>query len=126
MAFGDLDDPESSVSKFLAGKQAEPFEPEKGTKPGIMYLGLPKPHLAGTVIFGDKEECAKGVSVTLTSPDGSKTATQTDSFGDFAFDPLERVKYIIQFEAAGYGSQSMDVELTADEHYLGEVILKPA
>ncbi len=36
--FGDLDDPESDVSKALAGREWEQLLPEQGTKPSLYYL----------------------------------------------------------------------------------------
>ena len=123
MAFGDLDDPESKISKFLEGKKAESIESLKATGPNVKYIGLPKPHLAGTVIYGDKDECAKDATVTLTLPDGKNMETKTDLFGDFAFDDLITGKYSVKIDAAGYESQTKDFEITGDTHYLGEIKL---
>lgn len=123
MYFGDLDDPKSKISKFLAENEAEPFESEKGTRPNVKYVGLPKPNLGGTIIFGDTDECAKDVSVTLTTPDGSTLEARTDYFGDFAFMGLEKGKYSVRFDSKGYKSRIQDVEMTIDEEYLGEITL---
>jgi len=124
--FGDLDDPESKISKFLKGKEVEALEPEKATEPNVKYLGLPKPHLTGTVIFGDKDECAKGVKVVLEGEDGSRRETRTDFFGDFAFDDIAKQKYQVGFDADGYERKTVDLEMVGDEHYMGEIVLDPA
>jgi Fe-S-cluster-containing dehydrogenase component len=126
MYFGDLDDPESRISKFLAENPGEPFEPDKGTQPSVKYVGLPKPLLAGTVIFGDKDECAGDVSVILSGPDGAGREIRTDFFGDFEIEGLDRVKYTVQIEAAGYGSQTKEVEMTDGAVNIGEIVLNPA
>jgi Fe-S-cluster-containing dehydrogenase component len=36
--FGDLDDPDSAISRKLASRKAHPLLPAAGTKPRIYYL----------------------------------------------------------------------------------------
>jgi hypothetical protein len=124
MIFGDLDDPNSKVSKLLAEKKGEVRHPEFNTKPNVYYFGLPKPYLSGTVIYGDKNECAGEVPVTLTAQAGEKWETRTDFFGDFVFDSLEGREYRARFDAPGYHSQIHEVTIKGDTCYLGEIILR--
>jgi Fe-S-cluster-containing dehydrogenase component len=124
--FGDLDDPESKISKFLAENEATIYRPDLGLKTHVSYVGLPKPHLSGTVIFGDKDECAGNVKVSLIAPDGTKRDSETDFFGDFEFDGLGLEKYKVQFDAHGYKGAIKEIEITQNDHYLGEVVLDPA
>ena len=126
MIFGDLDDPESEVSKCLGKEKGEVFQPEFNTKPNVYYVGLPKPHLAGTVIYGDKDECAANTAVTLIGPGDEKRESKTDAFGDFEFDGLEKGKYTIRFDSPGYNSQTQEVKITDDIIYLGEIKLRKA
>jgi len=124
MIFGDLDDPNSKASSFLAEKKCEIRHPEFGTKPNVYYFGLAKPCLSGTVIYGDKDECAGEVTVTLSDQAGVKRETKTDFFGDFLFESLESKTYSVRFEAPGYYSQIHEVVTREDPFFLGEIILR--
>ena len=125
MYFGDIDDPSSKISKFLAANEAGYWKPETGAKPMVRYVGLPRPTLRGAVIFGDKGESAKGAAVTITGPGGTKQ-TATDFFGDFIFDGLALGKYTLKVEAPGYAPQTVSVDMSKEEVYCGEVSLKKA
>ena len=121
--FGDLDDPRSKVSKLLKEMKGDIFHREFEAKPNVYYIGLPKPHLSGTVIYGDKDQCAGNVTITLMGQGDKKRKIKTDFFGDFAFDGLGNKTYTVQFDARGYESQTQEVTLKDDLCYLGEIIL---
>ena len=121
--FGDLDDPQSRISEFLADNEAEPFHPEYGTRPRVCYVGLPKPHLSGTVRLADTGECAADVTVTLTTPDDAQLTMVTDCFGDFEFRDVAAGTGRISFELGGYQLQSRQLTLDQEITFLGEVAL---
>ena len=60
MLFGDLDNPKSEISKVLAASKTESLKSEYKMDEKIRYIGLPKRFIAGAVVFGDTDECAKG------------------------------------------------------------------
>ena len=99
------------------------LHPEYGLKERVSYIALPKKFVAGTVIYGDKDECAEGVTVTLSGDGGKKTA-KTNFFGDFEFEDLpDDMDYKVQIKAPGYKGQELDAKTKVDV-YLGEVVLE--
>ena len=54
------------------------------------------------MVYGDTDECAGGVTVTLNGTN-TKTKTTTDNFGDFEFKGLPgNAEYTVKIEAAAY------------------------
>jgi Fe-S-cluster-containing dehydrogenase component len=126
LVFGDVNDPNSEISKVIAGARLEVLHPEYGLKPRVQYIGLPKRFIAGEVVFRDKQdECAEGVKVTITGKDGSKVL-KTDNYGDFELEDLGiDEEYTVLVEHKGYTSKKIKVKTKVDV-YLGEVLLSKA
>lgn len=129
MHWGDLEDPESDVSKFIAEHEGEieDYMPEEGADYVVRYYKLPKPFICGEVMVCDSKDCVKGAKVTLTCECCGKTMeTETDFFGDFEFKYLEKdATYTIKAEVEGY--QAAEVKVTLDEaKNLGVITLEKA
>ena len=121
--FGDLANPKSEVSRIVASEKAEAPKPGSKAKSRVYYLGVPKLFIAGSVVYGAADECAEGVSVTLTRQStGKPTKASTNNFGDFEFDGLGTGKYSVKFESKGYKPKTVNVDLKTDKH-LGVVKL---
>ena len=114
--FGDLDDPQSPISKKKVTSETEALWGKDDLNPRVLYVGLPKPFLAGTVGLEDKDECALGAKITLhESADGTTMETKTNAFGDFQFNglfPGHLYKLVIKME--GYSPYEMDIEFKGD------------
>jgi Fe-S-cluster-containing dehydrogenase component len=124
LVFGDLDDPESAASKALAAAESEVLHPEYGLGEKVRYIGLPRSFVAGSVVLGDRDECAAGVTVTLTR-DGHTATTQTDAFGDFEFEGLPaNASCAVEISTSGYEPWTADVRTTTSLS-LGDVVLRP-
>jgi Fe-S-cluster-containing dehydrogenase component len=127
MIFGDTDDPKSEVSKLLKKAKAEFFHPEWNTRPIVHYVDLYKMtrhFIAGTVVFKDTDECAEGVTATLTAT-GKTSTTTTNNYGNFEFDGLTPGKYNLKLEYAGYTPKTKNIDLKTDS-YLSDIILAKA
>lgn len=119
LVFGNIDDSESEIVKLIDSGQCEVIHPEYGLKERVNYIGLPKRFVAGTVILGDKDECAEGAVVSLG---GTKTL-KTNNYGDFEFEGLpEETIYEVKVDYVGYKSQVFTIKTKVDI-YLGDITL---
>jgi hypothetical protein len=122
LVFGDLDDPNSEISKLVATGQFKPFNEEYGMGEKVLYKDLPKKFVAGTVIYGDIDEVAVGIEVELSGPEGKQT-TVTNGFGDFEFEGLpENTNYTVKIKAPQYKEAAYNTK-TSRDIYLGEIVL---
>lgn len=126
MYFGDLDDPSSAIANVVKSSSTEVFHPEYGTKPSVLYIGIPKRFIAGEVVLSDQPgESASSVSVTLEG-NGKNLEILSDSYGDFEFEGLEKnTSYKITVAKQGYTPYTADI-FTKTDINLGEVVLSPA
>jgi len=123
LLFGDLNDPESEISRLWTSKKAEALHPEFELKPRVKYIGIPKRFVAGTLYLKDRDACAENAKVTLTGG-GKKQTVRTNNFGDFEFEDLgESEDFTLKVEYPGYAPQSFKVQTKLDV-YLGEILLK--
>ena len=125
LVFGDLDDPDSRISRLLKSQQTEELHPEFGLRPSVRYLGLPKRFVSGEIAFADRRaEPAAGVRVSLH--DGTKSREDmTDTYGDFAFEALEAdAGYLLRIAAPGYRPRQIDIGARKDVD-LGTIVLEP-
>jgi Fe-S-cluster-containing dehydrogenase component len=123
LVFGDLDDPQSETARIIAANKTEALLPESGLRENVVYIGLPKKFIAGTVAYGDTDEVAAGATVTLIG-DKTKKITKTNGFGDFEFEGLESdAGFSIKIEAPRYRKHEQQVK-TNNDVYLGVIMLR--
>lgn len=125
LVFGDLDDPDSDIAKLAAESDVEELHPEFNAKPLVKYLGLPKRFVAGEVVMADNPgECVQGAPVSLKGG-GVDLEIQTDLFGDFEFEGLEKNEsYHISINLVGYAGKQIEFTTRKDVN-LGEIVLEP-
>ncbi|MDR0852438.1 MAG: oxidoreductase [Clostridiales Family XIII bacterium] len=137
--FGDLDDPNSTVSKKIAAGKITQLKALEGVRTNVIHLNIPTVFFAGSVYLpGDEagDEAADGAVVTLRkigdsdedsgggATNGAVAETKTNYFGDFEFEDLEKdARYELHIAYPGY--QAVTLTKTADtDHFLGEFILE--
>jgi Fe-S-cluster-containing dehydrogenase component len=127
MHYGDIDDPDSGISKLIAANRVTPLEGSDGRKGRVVYLNIPTVFLAGTVYLpAELEEVAIGAKVRLTCSDGSSFETETNYFGDWEVEWLPKdAKVDVTISLEGYKDWTGSAQ-TDDDHYLGEVFLEKA
>ena len=143
MIFGDLDDPESDVSRILRSNgeptyldstkviyegRAEVYEPRPGIeiKPNVRYIGLhriTKQFIAGSVAFKDTDDLVEGAKAVLISDGREIGRAETDAFGQLMFDGLDPGRYVVRVEYPGYRQLEVEVELK-ESRYLGYLFLE--
>lgn len=118
LTFGENED----LKDRIAQEGVEVPGPELGLNPSVYYIGLPKRFVAGSVIFGDSDECAENVSVTLTGK-GRKEVAMTNNYGDFEFEGLPADEaFSVDCKHPGYAAREFHVRTQADV-YLGDIVL---
>ncbi len=126
LVFGDLDDPNSEISKLKDSGKYERLNSEYALNTRVQYLNLPKRFIAGEVVLADQpDECAEGVTVSLKQDDKAVSTSTTNVYGDFEFDGLKKnVEYTVVVEKKGYGSVECVANTRVDVN-LGEIELRP-
>ena len=127
LVFGDVEDPDSAVSKLIAEKEAEleAYKAEIKALPAVKYLNLPKPFLAGEIVYKEDDSCAEGILVALTGQStGIKQEIYSDFMGDFKFRGLiYNEVYTLRINSPDYRPVEMELRANAAKD-LGVVYLE--
>jgi len=98
------DEADGIFSKTEQGRAPEVYHPEYQAQPRVLWQGLPKPWIAGTVIDKVGDEVISDAAITAVDlfEDGSVTVL-SDAFGDFWIKGLAQDrKYKLQIRKNGY------------------------
>lgn len=127
LIFGDLEDPNSEISKFIAEHKdaIEELHPEFNAKPVVKYMYLPKPFICGEVTLDGED--VKGAKVVCKCTEcGKLRESETDFLGDFQFKYLgKNLPYEITITADGCKPKVIETRTKAAVN-LGEICLERA
>ena len=127
MHWGDLNDPESDVSRFIAEHEGgiEDYMPSPGADYLVRYYRLPKPFISGEVVLSDKPDvCCEGANVVLERGGVPEAETATDFLGDFEFTRLEKdAAYTVRVSFPGYRPFAVETKTDSAKN-LGVIMLE--
>lgn len=124
IVFGDLEDPNSEISRIMRSGVIESLRPELSIETAVNYIGLPRPVISGSIVFEDTGDCGAGVDVRVFDDSRQMAETKTNNYGDFLVEKLNAGgRYEVRLSHPGYSPESMSVTLDDDAN-LGDIILR--
>jgi len=109
---------ETEMAEIVVAEDLEVLKPEIGAKPRVYYKNFHpynKVFVAGSIArtANGREECASDVAVILTKSGSKLAEVNTDKFGDFKFDGLEKGsgEYQLQIHQENRAVATKEIEL---------------
>lgn len=127
LIFGDLDDPDSKISKRIAAGKVTQLKELAGVETNVVHLNVPTAFLAGTVFYpAELDEVCIGAHVKATCECGTVYEMDTNWAGDWEFEdlPLDKT-FTIEITMEGYKPVTYTAKTDTD-HYVAETYLEKA
>lgn len=125
LIFGDLDDPDSKISKRIAAGKVTQLKELAGVETNVVHLNVPTVFLAGTVFYpAELDEVCIGAHVKATCECGTVYEMDTNWAGDWEFEdlPLDKT-FTIEITMDGYKPVTYTAKTDTD-HYVAETYLE--
>ena len=119
LSFGEEDDLDLNGSIVL--------DEVKGLGAKVYYRNTPKRFVAGCVYDPDINEVLIGAQVGLFDSQGSQVASmETDDFGDWKFDQIEKGKYTIKIAFDSYEAIAIEADVSQKDLFTGDCVMRKA
>jgi tetrathionate reductase subunit B len=106
--------------------KAEPLRADLSTGPRVYYIGLPKTFIGATIYDPVADEVVEGAAVTLQRAGAAApVGAQTDEFGDFLVDGLQKGVYDVAVAKAGYAPIKLTAVVVDKDLNLGDLAMRP-
>ncbi len=121
---------DAEMTEIRKSEGLEVLYPELNTNPRVYYKNLyrfEKCFIAGSVALADRDECADGAEVTLTSvATGVAVVVRSNNYGDFRFDNLadDSGSYALRVECPEYPAKDLRVDLKEASVNVGVIFLE--
>jgi Fe-S-cluster-containing dehydrogenase component len=108
---------ESEMERLVETEKLEVFKPQYQTEPRVYYANLfryTSCFIAGSVALKDVDECAEGAQIVLKRHTGGIIhSVETNNYGDFKIDGLEKNsgEYSLNIAYPGHQAQELNVNL---------------
>ena len=106
---------DEEMARLRAAEALESLQPELATSPRVHYRNLhrwTRAFVAGTVVDKASDECAEGVTATVSRDGHTVGEATTNNYGDFVVDGLELGgRYEVSLSAAGFKTATVSVTL---------------
>lgn len=125
LIFGDLDDPDSKISKRISAGKVTQLKELAGVETNVVHLNVPTAFLAGTVFYpAELDEVCIGAHVKATCECGTVYEMDTNWAGDWEFEdlPLDKT-FTIEITMEGYKPVTYTAKTDTD-HYVAETYLE--
>ena len=125
LIFGDLDDPDSKISKRIAAGKVTQLKELAGVETNVVHLNVPTAFLAGTVFYpAELDEVCIGAHVKATCECGTVYEMDTNWAGDWEFEdlPLDKT-FTIEITMEGFKPVTYTAKTDTD-HYVAETYLE--
>ncbi len=114
---------EDEAKDIIAASEVWKPELKDTAKPRVYYQNVPGQFIAGTLYDPAEEEVIIGAVANLTGSDGKALTAETDAYGDFWFEGLDKGVFDLELKSNGKVKSFTGLDITQKDLNLGDIPL---